>query len=573
MRYACLACDFDGTLATEGHVPDSVTQALIRLRASGRSIILVTGRLLEDLFNAYQHIDLFDLVVCENGALLYEPSTKIARKLVESPPQIFVDRLKAKGLTLEVGRVIVSTWHPHETCVLETIQELGLDLHISFNKGAVMILPAGINKGTGLQAALQEMKLSAHNSVCVGDAENDLSMMSICECSAAVANALASVKEFADVSTKQDHGDGVIELIDKILANDLADYSGHLKHHRLTIGTATNGDAVTLPNYDFRVLIAGPSQSGKSTVSMSILKQFAEAGYQYCIIDPEGEYETAPRAVSVGNQHYIPEVSDIMRVLANPNDNAVVNLLGVPLHERAGFLARTFAAVQNFRRAVGRPHWLVIDEAHHMLHPYWDHTFEPIWNEPGSIITITVDPKEISKTVLSSTDLVLAVGNQTAYTLGAFASLVEQSAPEITFGPIGWGEVCAWFRHEFGPPIKAKVISSPLDQHRHLRKYADGNLGAQRSFYYTGAFGQLKIKCQNLFMFMQVGEGVDSDTWLFHLRRNDYSRWFRSVIGDENLADDTVKIEQNEKLSADESRAAIRRLIERKYTLPIQLIA
>ena len=42
-----------------------------------------------------------------------------------------------------------------------------------FNKGAVMILPSGVNKATGLAAALEELGLSPHNVVGVGDAEND----------------------------------------------------------------------------------------------------------------------------------------------------------------------------------------------------------------------------------------------------------------------------------------------------------------------------------------------------------------------------------------------------------------
>jgi HAD superfamily hydrolase (TIGR01484 family) len=572
MRFVCLACDFDGTLASDGVVPDDVIQALTRVTASGRSLILVTGRRLEDLFRVFNHVDLFDCVVSENGALLYRPLTRVARTLAEPPPKNFIDALRDNAITPEIGKVAIATWRPNELKVLEIVQELGLDMHISFNKGAVMILPPGVNKGSGLESALSEMGFSAHNVVGIGDAENDLSMLAACECSVAVGNALQSIKDYADITVKQDHGKGVVELIDRLLDNDLNDCSQQLKRHNLLLGHDSSGAQVGYPSHDFRVLIAGPSQSGKSTATMSVLRQFASAGYQYCVIDPEGEYDSAPRAVTIGNEHYVPEVDDVVRVLANPDDNAVVNLLGVPLNERAGFLARIFAAVRNMRRVKGRPHWLVIDEAHHMLHPYWDQTFEPAWHEPGAVVTVTVDPGEISKTVLDSMDLVLAIGKDPEHTLRTFAGIVEQALPQVETGSLGWGEALAWFRHEFGSPCKVGMVSSPLDQQRHLRKYADGNLGSQRSFYFTGPAGRLNIRCQNLIFFMQVGEGVDEETWLYHLRRGDYSSWFRNVIGDECLARDTEELEQNHILSANESRSSIRSLIEHRYTLPIPLM-
>ncbi len=128
---------------------------------------------------------------------------------------------------------------------------------------------------------------------------------------------------------------------------------------------------------------------------MSILEQFALAGYQYCVIDPEGEYQRAPRAVTVGNEHYTPELDDVVRVLENPDDNVVVNMLGVPLNKKCSFLTRIFSAIQNLRRLKGRPHWLVIDEAHHMLHPYWESLFEPIWHDAGVVVIVTIDPDGI----------------------------------------------------------------------------------------------------------------------------------------------------------------------------------
>ena len=222
MHYLALACDYDGTLAKDGVVSPQTIDALERVGASGRKLILITGRLLEDLQMAFPRLDLFTYVVAENGALLYNPADLTEKLLGEAPPRQFIQALQERGVTpLVTGRVIVASLHPHEKTIVDVIAKLGLELQVIFNKGAVMVLPTGVNKATGLIAALQELKLSAHNVVGIGDAENDLSFLSLCECSVAVANAIPLLKEQADYTTKAENGDGVIELIEQLLADDL----------------------------------------------------------------------------------------------------------------------------------------------------------------------------------------------------------------------------------------------------------------------------------------------------------------------------------------------------------------
>jgi HAD superfamily hydrolase (TIGR01484 family) len=222
MRYLALACDYDGTLATHGQVDAATLAALERLLASGRKLILVTGRELPDLRATFPHADLFAWIVAENGALLYCPATREERPLADPPTDKFLDALRRRGVDpISVGRVIVATWTPQETEVLKAIEELGLELQVIFNKGAVMVLLSGVNKATGLAAALKEMGLSAHDVVAVGDAENDHACLASAGCAVAVANALPALKERADFTTRGDHGQGVAELIDELVATDL----------------------------------------------------------------------------------------------------------------------------------------------------------------------------------------------------------------------------------------------------------------------------------------------------------------------------------------------------------------
>jgi hydroxymethylpyrimidine pyrophosphatase-like HAD family hydrolase len=223
MQFLALAADYDGTLATDGVVEENTVAALQRLRESGRRLILVTGRIMPQLLAAFPRLDMCDLVVSDNGAVLYDPKTGQKNSLAERPSQEFIDELGRRGVPpVEVGDVIVATWEPHENTVLQTIRDLGLELQIIFNKGAVMILPTGVNKATGLAAALARLSISRHNTIGIGDAENDEAFLKMCEASAAVDNALDVVKKQVDIVTGGARGDGVTELIDQLIKNDLS---------------------------------------------------------------------------------------------------------------------------------------------------------------------------------------------------------------------------------------------------------------------------------------------------------------------------------------------------------------
>lgn len=213
-----LATDYDGTLAHNGAVSESTLQALGKLKRAGFQLILVSGRELHELEALFPQISDFDLAVLENGGLLYSPATGAKVALGEPPPPEFIARLHELGLPLQTGRCIVATWEPHQNAVLQTIKDFGLELQVIFNKGAVMILPSGMNKASGLQAALKELELSPAEVVGIGDAENDHAFLEICGYSVAVANALPSIRERVDLVTAGDHGDGVRELIERWLA-------------------------------------------------------------------------------------------------------------------------------------------------------------------------------------------------------------------------------------------------------------------------------------------------------------------------------------------------------------------
>jgi hypothetical protein len=225
MQYLALATDYDGTIADDGVVDNPTLAALERLRGDSQRLILVTGRDLTDLQRAMPRLDLFDLVVAENGAMLYDPVSHEERALGLAPPPAFLDRLGELGVApLWMGRVIVATCDRNEGKVLRAIRDLGLNLQITFNKTAVMVLPAGVTKASGLRAALAQLGLSPLNCIGVGDAENDLAFLDICGMPVAVANAVPAVKERAAFVTTGARGAGVAEIVERLLTTDLAEF-------------------------------------------------------------------------------------------------------------------------------------------------------------------------------------------------------------------------------------------------------------------------------------------------------------------------------------------------------------
>lgn len=234
MKYLALATDYDGTLASDGQVDDRTLEALRRWRSTGRRLLLITGRRLDDFLGVFPQIDLFDLAIVENGAVLYSPAAGTETDLGAPPPPNFVDQLRdliaqhaatagsaADSPALATGRVIVATWQPHDVTARALMREMGLEQwQIIMNKQAVMILPQGVDKVTGLQAALKQLEIPVEAVVGVGDAENDLTFLSMCGLSAAVDNALAEVKTAVDWVAQMPRGAGVAELIDYVLAND-----------------------------------------------------------------------------------------------------------------------------------------------------------------------------------------------------------------------------------------------------------------------------------------------------------------------------------------------------------------
>lgn len=570
MHYLALATDYDGTIAHDGVVDEATIAALERLRGGARRLILVTGRELPDLRRAMPRLDLFDLVIAENGALLYDPANHEERPLAEPPPPRFVERLRELGVEpLSVGRVIVASWEPNEGKVLAAIRDLELELQITFNKGAVMVLPGGVNKATGLRAALDRLELSPLNCVGVGDAENDLAFLDLCGLSTAVANALPTVKEHAALVTTGVRGAGVAELVDRLLATDLAelDLAAGQEGARGRVALALDeaGKPVLYAPHRTSLLLTGLSGGGKSMLTLGLLERIAAAGFQWCVLDPEGDYEGIDGAVTEGSAETAPEPAQLLDLVRKTGNGVVANMLAVPLADRPAFLARLLPQLLALRATVGRPHVVIVDEAHHMLPRDWDPGGAAVPADLEGFLFVTTHPDQLSRRVLDCIDQLLVVGREAGDAVRAFCQARDIPPPEPVL-EVATGTVLA-LDPDQGQVRELRSIPGIGDRRRHRRKYAEGKLGKDTSFYFRGPDGKLNLRAHNLILFVDLADGVDEATWQWHRRNGDYSCWLRDCVKDGDLAREVAVIEQDATGPA-EARRQVRAAVEQRYTAP-----
>jgi len=568
MRFLALATDYDGTLAHDGKTPPFVIEALNRLRSSGRRVILVTGRELPDLQRLLPALGIFDLVVAENGALLYFPQERREMALAEPPPAEFIQDLRDRGISpLSVGTAIVASWETEAARIIESIQAYGLELQLIFNKGALMVLPSGTNKASGLAAALSHLGLSRHNVAGIGDAENDHAFLRFCECSVAVANALPALRQRADLVTAGDHGHGVAELVEMMIRDDLSGVAARLARHDVLIGSQADGSEVRIPASGHNIIVAGSSGAGKSTLTTTFVERLLECDYQFCLVDPEGDFGKLEGAVVLGGPKSRPTADEALAILAKPDRSLVVDLTGFHLDERPAFFQTLLLRLHEMRARQGRPHWIVVDEAHHVMPSDRSAPQTVLPPDLSGVLMITVRPEHVLDRAVGVADTLIAVGEDPAAAYRAWIEITGGAAAGLPEIPLPQGHAFLW-NAKRPEPVVFQVAPFRTERTRHDRKYAEGELPPEQSFYFRGAENKLNLRAQNLMMFLQLADGVDDETWLHHLRRGEYSAWLRRAIHEDALADAAEAIEKDRTLSGHESRKRIREEIEKLFTLP-----
>lgn len=420
MRYVALAAGFDGTLARDGRCDERCIEALRALAATGRKLILVTGRELRELLEIFPEARLFDYVVAENGAVMHRPATRESEILAQAPPEILLQELRRRHVTpLTVGSSIVRTVQANEAEVSAALRKLQLDFQLVTNPGALMMLPAGVNKASGVWAALRELGVSRHNLVAIGDGENDLALFEFAEQAVAVQNADPLVKRVANRTTAGSRCDGFLELARDLIATDLADA---VPRQKVTVGVRENGSAVEITPCRDSMLVHGPAGSGKAALCNRLLEQFLASSYQCCIIGAGAGLMRMPGEVEVfGDEHEVPRLTEILAALDQPTASVAINLAALAVETRPVFTDALLVQLQALHDRLGRPHVVLIDQAHSFL------TDGVIASSARlsevTMIYATAEPERLPARILDSVTLTLNSGTQAVIAGGAEARI------------------------------------------------------------------------------------------------------------------------------------------------------
>jgi len=544
-----LGIDFDGTGATSGELAPEVADALRAARAAGYTTLLATGRVLEELRVGGLDFSVFDAVVAENGAVVWLPSPDRTIFLGAPPPGHFLSRLRTAGVPFHVGSVVIGTWERYAEQALALVRETGAELQIVFNRGAVMLLPTGLNKATGVRRALDELGRSARNLIAFGDAENDLPLFSLAEVAVAARGAMPAVAAMADDQLSRPGADGVAHYISTLLA------AGGVvttpPRRQIVLGETPDGQPAALPASGGNVLVVGDPRSGKSWLAGLVAERLIEEGYRLCVLDPEGDYPALaqrPGVLLLGRSIALPAADVLPEVLHASRGSLIVDLAGLPQRQRCAYVCKAVAALARERPASGLPHWILVDEAQYCFRE-GEPCCEAIDLRSGNFVFVTYRPSSLAAAVHASVDTHVITHTELEEERYFLNSLLRERGPT---GAIP-GDIIAELRMpragllvqtQDGPRWQTFLPTqrvSPSAHHAH--KYADTRLPEDKAFWFRISGDGVANIAHSVREFYDAVNRVPIATLHRHLLAGDFSRWVRDVLGDPDFAAGLAKLE------------------------------
>jgi HAD superfamily hydrolase (TIGR01484 family) len=529
-----LVTDFDGTLSEGGRPEQPVLDALARVRHDGSRVVLATGRILDELLEVFPDVLAHvDALVCENGATVTTPDGSL--RLADPVEPELQSLLVRSGVQVRRGEVLLATKADAAETVLDAVRELGLDTQLVFNRGELMLLPAGVTKATGAQAALRLFALSPHNAVAIGDAENDHHLLRTCELAACPANAVTSLKEHADLVLPGSAGEGVVQLVERLESPDPIARSDRWS---LSLGTPPGGEPVTVPAAGENLLVVGPSGSGKSYLAGVVAEQLIEQGFDVLVVDPEGDHQELRRLAGVRwfASADVPERADDLAALLGGTGSTIVDLSHMVLDDRVGWLAGLPGLVRRQRQRNGSPHWIVLDEAHLVAN-------DPVRVDQldaggfRQVVLSTYLPDLLAPRVLdvATTTILLGEPDLTGRFVADLASTTTTSGAEIARQLVTLGPGDALVVRRDRPPTITRLPSRITGHVRHWHKYAQE--ACAEPFHFRASNDELTgATASNLSELHDYLLTCDPRVVQHHARRGDLSRWVRECFSDPELA-------------------------------------
>ncbi len=553
MKLSTLALDFDGTIARNDVLDPDVRKAIAEARARGVVVLIVTGRILEDLRRVAGDLHFVDAVVAENGAVVEFPDSGYSRVLAQSPPAGLLNELRREGILFSVGQSIIDADQSTAPRILAILQRLELPLALIFNRSRVMVVPQAISKATGLREALAILRLSPHNTVAIGDAENDHELLRACEVGVAVAWGSEVLKASADQVLPGDGPPAVAGYIRELIRSLLIPEPFKTRRH-LLLGHTDDGSPLALAIRGRNLLVAGDPKTGKSWVTGLLCEQLILYGYSLCILDPEGDYtslEALPGVVVFGGAYPLPRPREFLHALRHADVSIVVDLSHTPHQQQLEYLHTALPALATLRRHTGLPHRIIVDEAHYFLDD--PHVPDVLDVDAGGYTLVTYRASKLRSDLLATCQAIIVTREsdpQEVQALRALCHLCEGSKTEgewvQLFESLVLGEAVALpVTEEAGGDVRRIRLSPRLTPHvRHLAKYVDLPVSERHAFVFwkDGSPGR---RARTLREFVSIVEHSPATALDGHLRRRDFSNWITGVFGDYPLARTLRQIEDD----------------------------
>ncbi|HET92086.1 MAG TPA: HAD family phosphatase [Chloroflexi bacterium] len=551
MHISIIASDFDGTISQGERLAPKVRRALHHWRQRGQFTVLVSGRPFDFLHALQEREQVFDLIVAENGAVLYNPVNDAMALPFGHVPEELLHTLAQVGVPLWKGTAIAGTQMPYDDAVWVASRELGLPVHVEVNRNEVMVLPPGVSKGAGLLNLLKSEGLSVRNLVAFGDAENDHSLLEIAEVKVAVANAIDALKNLADYVIPEEGPGGVAAFIDHYLLGEAGfDFPVRGAHH-FTIDAAAEIEVNAYQMVDRNLLIVGGSGYGKSWLASRLAGGLIDGGYQLLGLDPVGDLNALRRhatCLCLGREE-LPPTSLVVELLAETDMSLVVDLSQAPTPEEsvlytAGLLRR----VLEVHRRYGKPHWLVIDEAQDLLggphNPAWLSLLRA--SQAPGVCLVTWQPSRLDMTILDAMDGFLLTRHQLTPEVDCLADVLSKRGIGVTglgeeLGTLGegravmWGGVDSSQDSDLLVPFKFSIGPRTFPEMHRLHRYLEEKVAPSRQFYFHDEVGRTP-PAGNLREMIDRIHTLDLQVIQFHFQRGDFARWVRGVLRDETLA-------------------------------------
>lgn len=563
-----LAFDFDGTLAENGQVPAALQKTLEQLHMAGCLLFLVTGRRYQSL-NLGLLEKVFTGMVWENGAVYHHVATNEVYMPFGYIAPHLTAALEDAGIPLDYGLSIVSTWRAYEDAVMQVLDDQGGGATVMRNKGAVMLLPPGASKGTGLQSLLDICGLSTRNLVSFGDGENDLSMLQISEIGITMANAVLSMKKNADLVTAQPGPAGVLEALERYWLNG-SPLDLESQHPRwVPIGDDVREDAPAfLPGVDLvgqNLGIFGGSGSGKSWLAGLIAENLHLSGYQLLLIDPEGNFgglKMLPRMVVLsGDEKTLASPELVTLLLEQNNVSVVIDLVAYPEESRQAYVTDLIRWLHPLREHKIRPHWIVLEEAQQFISDLDSALVKVLLSlmPGGGWAVISYHPEWLAGPVFHALQHYIVTGFDDPEIAEAVRSLLN--APEDT-SMVDIPEMHVLLDdHRL---VRLKKGARRVRHVRHLYKYIDMPLPPTKRFYFHDEKGPLDLEAASLYEFKQILTTLPLSSLCYHHRRGDFIKWVRGSLDDQELSESLERLAA-QPLTGEALRKALLQRVTARY--------